>query len=169
MIHRVDDDQIDAIEVGRADGAADETWFAVTVTSIDDDAVRRIVEGFLSVRGDWDDLWMLARCVARRRSTSSDRRSVTFPSSRFGEPGRVYIADGTDEPVDVGEGAALRLIARWLESLVDSAPADVSSQDGWAEFVADVETIERDATSGPDDGSSAISDMTWTTDRDGAD
>lgn len=164
MIHRADDAEIDATDLRWSDDP-DRPSPVVVRAPIDDDDVRRIVEAFVSVRGDWDDIWLLASCVTRRRSTSSDRRSVSFPSSRFGEPGRVYLADGTEEPVDVGEGAALRFLARWLRVLVDGAPDEVTSHDEWADFVDDVEAIERDAAA----AGTTTSDMTWTTAPDAAD
>ena len=55
MIHRLDDIQIDAIELGRIDDAAVESPVADAQTPIDDPA-HRIVEGFLSVRDEWDPL-----------------------------------------------------------------------------------------------------------------
>jgi hypothetical protein len=148
MTARLTDIETDRIEVGWARERTG-PWVTRADVSVDDEDVRRVLVAFLEVRPDWDDLALMAQCIASRRSCSTDDRSVTFPSDFFGTPGSLYVADGTEQPVELGEAAGFRLLARWLTALVAGAEDEelgftVSST--WPAFRQDVSAIEQIAS-----------------------
>jgi hypothetical protein len=125
-------------------------WLVHADVPVDDENARPVLVAFVEAGPDWDDLAMMARCVASRRSCSTDHRRVTFASAHYGNPGSMYLADGTDDDVEISEAAALRLLARWFRVLVDGAEGqqlEVTTSSWWSEFVRDVETVEQQASS----------------------
>ena len=79
MSNRLTDTETDAVKPSWSQDPS-EPSLVVADVPIGDESSRRIVAAFLSVRREWDDLWLLANCVATRRSCSTDRRSVAFAS-----------------------------------------------------------------------------------------
>jgi hypothetical protein len=145
MSTRIDETAIDLIAISWA-ADHDGPWLVHADVPVDDEHARRILVAFVETRPDWDDLAMIAYCVTARRSCSTDHRSVIFASEHFGNAGSLYLADGTEDQVEVPEAAGLRLLARWFRVLVDGAEGahlEVTSSSTWPEFVGDVETIEQ--------------------------
>jgi hypothetical protein len=145
MSVRLDDDAIDLIEIG---WVVERTgpWLVRSDVPVDDENIRRLLAAFLETRPDWDDLAMMANCIASRRSCSTDYRGVTFASEHFGNLGSLYLVDGTEDDVEVSEAAGLRLLARWFRVLVDGAEREqleVTTSPVWSEFRRDVSTIEQ--------------------------
>jgi hypothetical protein len=144
MSRRIDETAIDLIAVSWVADHGGPRLVHADVP-VDDENARRVLVAFVETRPDWDDLALIAHCVTVRRSCSTDDRSVTFASEYFGNAGSLYLADGTEDHVEVPEAAGLRLLARWFRVLVDGAEGDqleVTSSPSWPGFVGDVETIE---------------------------
>lgn len=145
MSPRLDDAAIDLIELTWV-GGHDGPWLVRADVPVDDEDARRVLVAFVETAPDWDDLALMARCIASRRSCSTDHRSVTFASAHYGNPGSLYLADGTEDNVEVTEAAGLRLLARWFRVLVDGAEGEhlaVTASSSWPEFRRDVDTVEQ--------------------------
>jgi hypothetical protein len=145
----VDDASVDRIGIGWI-GGREGPFLVRADLSVDDERARRVLVAFVEARPDWDDLALMARCIASQRSCSTDDRSVTFASEHYGNAGSLYLADGTEDQVEVGDAAGRRLLARWLRTIVDGAEGErleITGSSSWPEFVRDVEAVEAQISS----------------------
>jgi hypothetical protein len=157
MTTHVSDDELDAIRVSWSDPRVGRLLVTSEVP-VSDEHARSVLGAFLQMRNEWDDLELLTKCLVSRRSCTTDHHGVVFANDHYGNPGQIYLVDGTQESVEVDESAGLRLLARWLRMLVDGAQGeglDAVSAPTWVQFVQDLETLEErlaaDAADASDD------------------